>query len=126
MEARLNKKLFKIEVLLLKIITVLIAGLHFINTLFGYFNYNNTSISFIGSAGLLALLFIYIASFTHGFCLYHRLFIYYVALNNIICFIDYNYEIPIFNRSYFYIHFLIGFLFLVSILYLKFKVCKKR
>lgn len=119
MEAKLNKRLFKIELLYLKILTILIAGLHFLNIVLTYFDYDNLLFSYLGSTGFLPLLFIYIASHTHGFCLYHRLFIFYIGVNNVICYIDYKYGFPVDNRMYLLLHLVISFAFLVVILYLR-------
>ena len=80
--------------------------------------------SILGDTSLLPLLFILIASFLFKFCLYHRMFIYYIFTNNIICFIDDKYEIPISYRSYLVLHLIIAAIFLFIILYLKFKLCK--
>lgn len=125
MVEKLNKRLFKIEILVLKIITFAIGFCYFLNTLFSYFNIDNIVLSNIAGVGVLPLLFIYIASYTHGFCLYHRLFIIYIAINNILSFIDYTYGIPISDKHYVELHFIISFIFMCLIVYTKLKLCKK-
>lgn len=120
-EAGLSKKLFKIEVLILKPITILLAFLHFLNIVLSYFNIDNLLLSYVASLGLIPLLYLYYISFTHGFCKYHRLFIVYIAVNNAICYLDYKYEFPITNRYIIFIHIIVAFMFLCLITYYKIK-----
>lgn len=125
MEVALRKTLFKIEVYVLKVLLAIIALLCFLNTVLSYFYYDTICFSYIAGVGVLPLLFIIYVSITHGFCLYHRLFAYYIGVNNIICFIDYKYELPISNRDYLLLHIIVAFIFLSAIVYLKIKHGKR-
>ena len=116
--------LYKLEILFLKIIPMVLAGCFLANTILSYFGIETEVLSYIAGIGILPLLFIYLSSFVFKFCVYHRMFIYYIFTNNIICFIDDKYEIPISYRSYLVLHLIVAAIFLFIILYLKFKLCK--
>ena len=103
---------------------MVLAGCFLANTILSYFGIETEVLSYIAGIGILPLLFIYFSSFVFKFCVYHRMFIYYIFTNNIICFIDDKYEIPISYRSYLVLHLIIAAIFLFIILYLKFKLCK--
>ena len=116
--------LYKLEILFLKIIPMVLAGCFLANTILSYFGIETEVLSYIAGIGILPLLFIYLSSFVFKFCVYHRMFIYYIFTNNVICFIDDKYGIPISCRSYLVLHLIISAIFLFIILYLKFKLCK--
>lgn len=116
--------LYKLEILFLKIIPMVLAGCFLANTILSYFGIETEVLSYIAGIGILPLLFIYLSSFVFKFCVYHRMFIYYIFTNNIICFIDDKYGIPISYRSYLVLHLIVAATFLFIILYLKFKLCK--
>lgn len=120
----MSRGIYKIEVKLLKIIPMVIAAIYLLNTILSYFYIELPLLSLIGGMSLLPLLFIYVSSFAFHFCVYHRMFIYYIAVNDIICYIDYCVDsLPITNRSYLLLHLMIAGVFLFIILYLKLKVC---
>ena len=100
------------------------AGCFLANTILSYFGIETEVLSYIAGIGILPLLFIYLSSFVFKFCVYHRMFIYYIFTNNIICFIDDKYGIPISCRSYLVLQLIVAAIFLFIILYLKFKLCK--
>lgn len=120
----MNKGIYKVELLMLKVIPMLLSAIYFLNTILSYFYIDLPILSWIGGFSLLSWLFLYISSFAFHFCLYHRMFLYYIAVCNIISFIDYYYGIPVSDRSMLLINIIIAGLFLFVILYLKLKICK--
>jgi len=119
--ASLNKSLHRLLVEFLKIIPMIMAGLYLLNTVLSYFYIDLDIISYIAGVGIIPWAFLYLASFAFKFCIYHRLFLYYIAANNSICWADYKYALPISNWNYLVLHFIVAGLFLFTILYLKFK-----
>lgn len=116
----MKKDLYKIEIWLLKMIPMIIAALYLLNTVLSYFHIELLVLSLIGGMSLLPLLFLYISSFVFGFCLYHRMFIYYIAVNDIVSYADYlSGGLPVSDRDYLFIHIIITGIFLFIILYLK-------
>lgn len=111
----------------LKLIPIGIAITYLLNTVLSYFYIELSALSLIGGASVLPLLFIYIASFAFNFCVYHRMFIYYVAVSDLISYLDYWFDgLPITNKAYLLLHLSIAGIFLFLILYLKFTICKQR
>lgn len=121
MEERLRKSLYKLELYLIKIIPVIMAGCDFINTTLSYFYIDAPIVSYIGGSSILGILFLYLSSYVFKFCFYHRLCIHYIVVNHVLSFIDYEYGLPIEDRSWFILNMMIAGLFLFLILYFKFK-----
>ena len=119
-----RKRLYKLEVLALKLIPMIIATCCLLNSLLSYLNIETEILSYLSGIGLLPTLFLYLSSLVFKFCIYHRMFIYYIIINNIVCYIDYKYGIPIPDKDYLNLHIFIAGIFLFIILYLKFKLCK--
>ena len=116
-----SKALYKIELYLIKIIPMLIAGIYLTNTVLSYFYIDLPILSLIGGMSLLPLLFLYISSYVFRFCEYHRMFLHYIVANDMLNYADYYGKIPCSNRTYFLIHIIIAGLALYIILYMKFK-----
>ena len=114
-ESLRSKTLYKLFLGFLKIIPMLLAGLYLLNTVLSYFDIDYSVISYVAGIGIIPWLFIMMASYVLKFCEYHRMFLWYIAVNNIVCWWDYNYELPVSDRGYLVLHFIIagGFLFLV-------------
>ena len=91
------------------------------STIFNYFGYNIQPLTNIGGMSLLTWLFIYLASIVFNFCSYHRVFLWYIFIDDIFNIIDYYITIPISTDSILMLHnILIGItLFTVLILYVK-------
>lgn len=67
---------------------------------------------FVGLA-LTPLIFYYIASYVFHFCWYHRLFIHFIAIEELINLTDWYFHIPISNEAICYVHFTIMAIFLM-------------
>ena len=103
---------------------MLIASIALANTVLSYYDIDVPSLSYIGGVSILVVIKFYITSYTYRFCSYHRMFLHYILVTNIINIYDYNVGIPITNRELFILNMIIAGLSLFIILYLKFKVCK--
>lgn len=119
-----HKLLYKLEVLFLKLIPMLIAICCLLNATLSYFYIETEILSYIAGIGILPISFLYLSSYVFKFCLYHRIFLHYVVINNAICFIDDKYGIPLEDREFLLLHILIFGTCLFIILYLKFRICK--
>ena len=91
------------------------------STIFNYFGYNIEPLSNIGGMSLFTWLFIYLASIVFNFCSYHRVFLWYIFIDDIFNIIDYYITIPISTDNILMLHnIFIGItLFTVLILYVK-------
>ena len=107
----------------LKILPMLVAGLYLLNTALSYFDIDWPVISYL--ANFFLWLFVMMASYRLKFCEYHRMFLWYIFANNIICIADTEIGLPISNWSYFVLHVIVAGLFLFLILYFHQK-CRRK
>lgn len=111
----------------LKILPMLLAVCVLANTISDMLGKNSFIWSLIGGISIVPLIFLYISSFVFRFCAYHRMFLHYVLVNNILTYIDYYIGIPISNGALFMFHLLLAgiFLFLILYFYKKAQCCKR-
>lgn len=112
---------YKLLIIVLKFIPILTALCYMSSTIFNYFGYNIEPLSNIGGMSLLTWLFIYLASIVFNFCSYHRVFLWYIFIDDIFNIIDYYITIPISTDNILMLHnIFIGItLFTVLLLYVK-------
>ena len=112
---------YKLLIIVLKFIPMLTALCYMSSTIFNYFGYNIEPLSNCGGMSLLTWLFIYLASIVFNFCAYHRMFLWYIFIDDLFNIIDYYITIPISTDSILMLHnILIGItLFTVLILYVR-------
>lgn len=125
-EARLkSKNLYKVELYLLKIMPMVIALAYLVNTVSSYFGVDIPILASIAGMFLIPLIFMYISSYVFKFCEYHRMFLHYIAVNDIINIYDWYIGISVTNRELFVLHMSITGISLFIILYLYVKSHKK-
>ena len=101
-ESLRSKTLYKIEIGLLKIIPMILAGIYLSNTILSYFlNIDLIVLSYIGGISLLPLIFLYLSSYVFRFCIYHRVFLHYIIINELILILDTHIGLPISDLEYF-------------------------
>lgn len=120
-EKQVNKTLYRLLLLVAKVIPMLLAFLHFVNILFGYFNIDSTILTYLGGISFLPILFLYITSYALRFCAYHRMFIHYCVITNIINIYDEYVGINIDNERYVMLLLILTIITLFITLYLKLK-----
>ena len=120
----MDKTLYKLELLLIKILPLGIALCYLLNNILSYFNIDAVVLSYIGGMSILPILFILVSSFAFKFCIYHRLPIYYIIISDIINFYDLYIGIPISNKAFLVINMTIAGIFIFLIILFKFKLCK--
>lgn len=118
-EANLSKPLYKIELYLLKIIPMIMAALHLMSTILFYFGIDLEILSYLGGVSFLTLGFLYLSSYVFKFCEYHRMFLHYIVVTNLISIYDTYIGIPISDGTLFIYNMSIAGIFLFLILYLK-------
>lgn len=120
----MTKLLYKIELILLKILPLGIALCYLLNSILSYFNINAEICSYLGGMSLFPLIFILVSSFVFKFCVYHRLPIYYIIVSDILNYYDLYVGIPLDNRNLFIMNMIIAGIFIVLIVFTKAKICK--
>ena len=112
-EKLISKQLYKIELLLLKYIPFILALLHFSNTILSYYNLEHRIINYLADVSIIPLVFLYISSYVFKFCSYHRIFLHYIVINNLICIYDVYVGIPVTDFNYLILHTLILFIIML-------------
>lgn len=113
-EERLKSKfLYKIEIVGIKYIPIIIAVLYFLNTSLDAFGIYQDIISHLTGMSLLPWCFLLLSSFVFKFCVYHRIPLYYIAINHIIALVDYYFDIPLNLEIWIVGHMLIAFVFIL-------------
>ena len=120
-----SKILYKIELFLLKIIPMLMAVCSACNSILSYFDIEVTIINYIGGVSLLPLIFLYLSSYVFKFCAYHRMFLHYLLITDIINIYDYHIGIPLDNLEYLCLHMIITVISMFIVLYLYMNKKKK-
>lgn len=113
-----NKDLYKIELYLLKVMPMLLAAIYLVNTVLSYYDLIIPVLSYIGGLSFIPLVFMYIFSYVFRFCSYHRMFLHYIVINDLINLTDYYYTLPISDWELFVLHMSIAGVSLFIILYL--------
>lgn len=113
-----NKDLYKIELYLLKVMPMLLAAIYLVNTVLSYYDIIIPVLSYIGGLSLIPLVFMYTSSYVFRFCSYHRMFLHYIVVNDLINLTDYYCTLPISDWELFILHMSIAGVSLFVILYL--------
>ena len=126
-EKYLERRPYKITLWFLKVIPMVLAFCALLNTVFSFFCVPSDALSHIGGISILPLLFLYLSSFVFRFCIYHRMFLHYLLVTDILNLIDYYIGIPFDNRTLFGFYIVVTgiFLFLILYFYRKEKCCKR-
>ena len=120
-----NKLYYKLFIVVLKYIPLLIALCYILNTVMALFGIYIEPLSNIAGVSLLTWIFLYIATYVFKFCIYHRMFLWYILIDDLLNIIDYYYELPIETSNLLIIHNSIIGIFLFIILYIYVKDHKK-
>ena len=91
----IDKRWYKVTLGLLKVIPMLLASCDALNTLTCLLGYDFIILSFIGGVSFLTLAFLYLVSYVFRFCIYHRMFLHYVLVNNIISTLEFTVGLPV-------------------------------
>ena len=90
----MTQKLYKIEILLLKLLPVVLAIITLLKSIFAFSITMHLIISSIFYVSFLPWLFMLISSFAFKFCIWHRMPLYYIMTNNIFSIFYYCFNIP--------------------------------
>ena len=118
MNAVESLRLHKITIGVLKIIPMLLALTTLLNQILSYFGIDLEVLGYLGGISLLPMIFLYLASYCFQFCNYHRMFLHYVVVCDILTLIDYYIGIPVSALLMLLIYLSIAGIALFIILYL--------
>ena len=107
---------------MLKYIPMLISFIYALNTFAAFIGVDIPAANNIAGISLLTWIFIYIATIVFKFCIYHRMFLYYILIVDIINIIDYYIGIPISDFQLLMLHSIITGISIFVILFLYIRV----
>lgn len=119
MSQAIDKRWYKVTLEFLKVIPMLLALCDLANTIVGLLGLKLEIVSFIGGISILTLLFLYLVSYVFKFCIYHRMFLHYILVNNIINTLDYTVGLPISDFEFACLVSFVAGIFLFLILYFR-------
>ena len=91
------------------------------NSILSYLDIEVVLLNYIGGVSILPLLFLYLSSYVFKFCEYHRMFLHYLLITDIINVYDYHIGLPLDDLKYLCLHMIITAISLFIILYLYIK-----
>lgn len=101
-EGNLKSSLYKLEIMIIKVLPFIIAALYILSTILDYIDICSTLVNYI--VYLMFFLFLYVSSYVFKFCEYHRMPIHYALGINLINVYDVYVGIPVDNYSMFGIY----------------------
>ena len=113
------------ELYLLKVMPMVIALVYLVNTVSSYLGIDLPILASIAGMSLIPLIFMYVSSYVFRFYGYHRMFLHYIVVNDIINIYDWYIGINISDRDLFILNMAIAGVSLFIILYLYVKSYKK-
>lgn len=124
-ESLKSKRLYKMELGLLKVLPMLLALVSLVNSILSYFRIDLPILSYIGGISIISMSFLYLSSYVFRFCAYHRMFLHYVVVTWVINIVDYYIGIPVSDLTYLCLQMIVAGIALFLILYLYVKNHKK-
>lgn len=118
---QLNIKLYKLLILSSKVFPILIALCYLLNVVLSYFGMNDVPLNYLGGMSFIPLLYLYITSYTLKLCNYHRIYLHYIVIVDIINILDFYHFIPLTNLEYVMLFLILFILAMFITLYLKLK-----
>lgn len=120
---KLKSKLYKTELITLKVLPFILAVLALLSTILDYFMINSTILNYLMM--FFIYIFLYISSYVFKFCEYHRMPIHYVVFVNILSVYDAYIGIPLSTYRLMQGYIIITCLFIFLTMYLYVKNFKK-
>lgn len=126
-ENYLKRSNYKLFLFISKYLPYVLSLLYMTNTIFSIFFIDLPILSIIGGMSILPIIYILCTSFLFKYCIYHRLPIYYICLNDCINWLVFKEIIPMSDIMYIICSLLLIFVTIIitTILYLKEKKRKK-
>ena len=123
----LKRNNYKLFLFINKYLPYVISLLYMVNTLLYFYGIDVQILSILAGMSILPVLYFISVSFTFKYCLYHRLPLYYVILNDVISWMEYTIGLPISDINYLILTLTLIFLTIIiaTLLYLKEKKRKR-
>lgn len=119
-EKSINKNTIKLFVLVTKVLPMLLALCHLLNTVLSFFNIELIFLNYFASISILCAAYLYFASYIIKLCSYYRMFLHYCVVINILNILDYYIGLPVSDIGMYLIFVMITIITMFIIIYLKF------
>ena len=117
----INKKLYKLFLLVSKVLPMILAFCHLLNIVLSYFYIEDHILNYISGISILTILYLYLVSYIIKLCSYYRMFLHYCVIINIINIYDYYIGIPLNDKELFMLYIVLTIITMFIVLYLKLK-----
>lgn len=114
----LNKPIYKLLVLCIKYAPFIITLFYILNTALCWLGIDTPVLSNITGVSFLTWLVLYLSAMVFKFCIYHKIFLYYILATDLINLYDFYFGIPIDVYQLLSIHSVITGVLIFSILYI--------
>lgn len=112
-----NKLLYKTLILVIKYIPMIISMFYILNTVLCWLGIDAPVISNIAGVSLLTWLFLLLSDLVFKFCIYHRMFLYYILVDDTLNIYDFYFGITLSTVKVLEIHNVLIGILLFSILF---------
>lgn len=120
-----SKTLHKTLILVIKYIPMVISMFYILNTILCWLGIDAPVLSNIAGVSLLTWSFLFLSDVVFQFCIYHRMFLYYILVDDLLNIYDFYFGIPLSTVEVLEIHSVLVGLLLFSILFVYLKVYVK-
>ena len=120
MAEKLNRRTIRKFILITKVIPILIAAIHCINSSLSFLGNNDIPLNYIGGISLLPIIYLYVASYTFKLCNYYIMFLHYSILIDALNIYDFYIGVPLNDATYFILFICITIVTMLITIYLKF------
>ena len=117
----INKKLYKLFLLVSKVLPMILAFCHLLNIVLSYFYIEDHILNYISGISILTILYLYLVSYIIKLCSYYRMFLHYCVIINIINVYDYYIGIQFNDKELFMLYIVLTIITMFIVLYLKLK-----
>ena len=122
----INKKLYKLFLLVSKVLPMILAFCHLLNIVLSYFYIEDHILNYISGISIITILYLYFVSYIIKLCSYYRMFLHYCVIINIINIYDYYIDIPINDINLMLLYGGVTIISMFIIIYIKFFILWKR
>lgn len=119
-EKSINKRSMKLFVLVSKVLPMVLALFHLVNTVLNLFYIDLVIFNYIASISILTVAYLYFVSYVIRLCAYYRMFLHYIVIVDVIGTIDHYIGIPVSDITLLGIYASVTLVTMFIIIYLKF------
>lgn len=120
-----SKTSYKLFLAAVKYVPVVTTIIYILNTLLYWMNFDLPVLSNFSGMSIISWLFIYVAAYVFKFCVYHKLLLYFILVNDGVNIYDYYFSIPITAYNVLRLHSILIGLFFLVLLFIHVKISKR-